>query len=257
MPRPRIKREPWLLSIEGGAGDEGGGSGGTGGGAQPAAGAGAAGDDNTKFKEQYNAGFNAALKFIESYVKPGGMTPEQVQAEIAKLASEKKKPSYNQQDSEALERLKTLELENQTLKQAQAQAQIRNAFASELTRAMAIDPEDTLSAIEAKFEIRTVDGRELIYRKGATIPETANGKEATVKDFIAKYKAEKPHHFRQGGSGLETDLDTGNNGSLVTESQMRDQNFVRALKGTGQYDLVFEKKPVDMKRIRAYMETMK
>lgn len=253
---PKMKREPWLLSVEGGAGDEGGGgSGGTGGGGTPSVPA--AGDENTKFKEQYNAGFNAALKFIESYVKPGGMTPEQVQAEIVRVASEKKKPSYNQQDSEALERLKNLELENQTLKQAQAQAQIRNAFASELTRAMAIDPEDTLSAIEAKFEIRTVDGRELIYRKGATIPETANGKEATVKDFIAKYKAEKPHHFRQGGSGLETDLADSNNGSLVTESQLRDQNFVKALKGTGQYDLVFEKKPVDMKRIRAYMETMK
>ncbi len=78
-----------------------------------------------------------------------------------------------------------------------------------------------------------------------------------MKDFIAKYKAEKPHHFRQGGSGLETDLADSNNGSLVTESQLRDQNCVKALKGTGQYDLVFEKEPVDMKRIRAYMETMK
>ena len=214
-------------------------------------------DANTDFKKHYNEGFNAALKFFEQYAKPGQLTPEQLQAEIQKLAAEKKKPTYTKQDDDALEKLKNLELENQNLKAEYARSIVRGSLSSELSQAGAIDVEDALLGIESRFEIRKVDGKDLIFRKGATIPETVNGKEATVKDFVLKYKAEKPHLFRQGGAGLETDISAGAGDFNVTDDQLRDPNFVKALKGTGQYDQIFEKKPVDLKRVRAYMETMR
>lgn len=250
---------------EGGEGGTGGGGAGAGAGGQGTAGAGAAGggqqggavdDKNPLFKDAYNSGFNAALKFLESYVKPGQLTPEQVQAEIQRLAAEKKKPQYQQQDAETLEKLKQLETENTTLKQQFTQAQVRGAFTQELHAAGVIDAEDTLLAIEARYELRNVNGQQLIFKKGATIPETMNGKEATIRDFVLKYKTEKPHQFRTGGKGLETDISSGADFN-VTDDQLRDPNFVKALKATGQWDNVFQKKPVDLKSIRSYMDTMR
>ena len=206
---------------------------------------------------QRGIGEQKALEQIKSIF--GTADLEQLKA----LAAKTKEPdNKNQQQSdEVVRRIQELEntiKEKEELHRTEIQ---RTRLATELSKYGPKVPDLILQHFQSNYEVRQIDGKDIVYKKGATLPEQVGSEIATVSVFFENMarKSDLSGLFNQAqttGTHVDTSganyVDEAN--TPVTPEQMKDNAFLDSVERAGEMTRLISTGRVDMRKVKGYIK---
>lgn len=214
-------------------------------------------DQQSFAKLMKDVGAQQARKEIEAIF--GTAETEQLKAYAEKLKGEGSKKTAEQSE-EVLKKIQELENKIKEKETAHAQELQKQKLIIAMSKHSPSVPDLILTHFQNNYEVKTVGGQEVVYKRGADLPEQVDNEIATVDKFFSfmATKSEIAPLFKKATpTGAHVDTSGGyvdERNTPVTPEQAKDPAFIEAMEASGELTRYYATGKVDMTKIKAKLK---
>lgn len=213
-------------------------------------------DTQSFAKLMKDVGAQSALREIEKIFGTSEMGKlKEIQKKITEL-KEGEGQKKDESDEEVLKKIQELEDKLKEKELAHARELNRQQLTLALSKHAPKMPGLILDFFEKEYEVKKVGDSEVVYKKGASLPEQIENKVATIDTFFNFLATESDlsglfKTQNEAGSHLDTSgeyIDKKN--TPIKPEQLKDMEFIKAVEDAGEMTRLISTGRVDMTKIK-------